>query len=59
MYEAVRVSDHHRAARALQLFEEEGCAMVRMSCEEHDRLAAGSQFVTHLTGRLAKLKLLA
>ncbi len=29
-----------------------------MTCEQHDQLAAGSQFVTHLTGRLlAKLKL--
>ena len=28
------------------------CKMVKMSCERHDELAAGSQFVTHLTGRL-------
>jgi len=29
-----------------------------MSCEQHDQMAAGSQFVTHLTGRLlAKLNL--
>ena len=26
--------------------------MVKMSCEKHDTLAAGSQFVTHLTGRI-------
>ena len=26
--------------------------MVSMDCEEHDRFAAGSQFVTHLTGRM-------
>ena len=26
--------------------------MVKMSCEQHDHFAAGSQFVTHLTGRL-------
>lgn len=32
--------------------------MVPMSCEHHDALAAGSQFVTHLTGRLlSKLNL--
>ena len=32
--------------------------MVRMDCEDHDRIAASSQFVTHLTGRLlAKLGL--
>ena len=57
-FEHVRVTDHHRAARFVSLFEDEGCKMVRMSCEEHDALAAGSQFVTHLTGRLlAKLDL--
>lgn len=54
----VRVSDFHRAARFLSLFEDEGCKMVPMSCEHHDALAAGSQFVTHLTGRLlSKLNL--
>jgi prephenate dehydrogenase len=52
VYEGVRVVDHRRAARFLSLFDEEGCNMVQMSCEEHDKLAAGSQFVTHLTGRL-------
>jgi len=32
--------------------------MVNMSCEQHDDMAAGSQFVTHLTGRLlSKLNL--
>ena len=32
--------------------------MVNLSCEQHDELAAGSQFVTHLTGRLlSKLNL--
>jgi aspartate/methionine/tyrosine aminotransferase len=32
--------------------------MVEMSCEMHDQAAAGSQFVTHLTGRmLAQLEL--
>ena len=58
VYEQVRVQDHHRAARMLALFEEEGCQMVKMSCETHDTVAAGSQFVTHLTGRmLARLGL--
>ena len=28
-----------------------GCRMVEMSCEEHDRYAAGSQFLTHTVGR--------
>ncbi|KAJ1639355.1 hypothetical protein T492DRAFT_623756 [Pavlovales sp. CCMP2436] len=32
--------------------------MTNLSCEEHDRMAAGSQFITHLTGRvLGKLNL--
>jgi len=32
--------------------------MEEMSCEEHDRHAAGSQFITHTIGRvLAQLKL--
>lgn len=36
----------------------QGCKMTNLTCEEHDRLAAGSQFVTHLTGRvLGKLNL--
>ncbi|CAA6665608.1 unnamed protein product [Spirodela intermedia] len=30
----------------------QGCRMVEMSCEEHDRHAAGSQFITHTIGRI-------
>ena len=51
-FDNVRITDFHRAARFLSLFENEGCKMVRMTCEEHDTQAAGSQFVTHLTGRI-------
>eukprot|EP00658_Telonema_sp_P-2_P067418 TRINITY_DN56331_c0_g1_i1.p1 TRINITY_DN56331_c0_g1~~TRINITY_DN56331_c0_g1_i1.p1 ORF type:complete len:787 (-),score=200.94 TRINITY_DN56331_c0_g1_i1:297-2657(-) len=51
MYEKVRIGDHHRTSRFLTLFEDKGCKMVPMPCETHDELAAGSQFVTHLTGR--------
>ncbi|KAF5959125.1 hypothetical protein HYC85_000334 [Camellia sinensis] len=29
-----------------------GCKLLEMSCEEHDRLAARSQFLTHTIGRL-------
>ncbi|KAG8464522.1 hypothetical protein KFE25_009890 [Diacronema lutheri] len=58
VYDAVRVRDRHRFCRFLALWEEQGCMMTNLSCEEHDRLAAGSQFVTHLTGRvLGKLAL--
>ena len=42
----------------LDIFSKEGGRMVEMSCAEHDWHAAGSQFVTHTTGRfLEKLKL--
>jgi arogenate dehydrogenase (NADP+) len=30
----------------------EGCRMVEMTCEEHDKLAASSQFITHTVGRM-------
>ncbi|XP_012573499.1 arogenate dehydrogenase 1, chloroplastic-like [Cicer arietinum] len=47
-----------RCDRFLDIFSEEGCRMVEMSCAEHDWHAAGSQFITHTTGRfLEKLKL--
>lgn len=35
-----------------QFFRDEGCNMVEMSCEEHDRQAASTQFVTHTVGRM-------
>lgn len=55
VYEAVRVSEGEQAkkcAQFLSVFEKEGCRMVEMSCEEHDRHAAGSQFITHTIGRV-------
>jgi len=47
--EAVRVD---RCNSLLEIFEMEGCRMVEMSCEEHDRQAASSQFITHTVGRM-------
>lgn len=41
-----------RCARLLGIFEAAGCRMVEMSCEEHDRQAASSQFITHTVGRM-------
>lgn len=35
-----------------QFFREEGCNMVEMTCEEHDRQAASTQFITHTVGRV-------
>ncbi|KAK9803249.1 hypothetical protein WJX73_009784 [Symbiochloris irregularis] len=56
MYDRVRISPHinnqQRMVHFLQFFEGEGCRMVEMSCEEHDRIAASTQFLTHTVGRV-------
>ncbi|XP_023732037.1 arogenate dehydrogenase 1, chloroplastic [Lactuca sativa] len=52
MYERVRVKDEALCSSFLAIFENEGCKMLEMSCEEHDRLAAQSQFLTHTIGRV-------
>lgn len=36
----------------IRIFEEAGCRMISMSCEEHDEHAAATQFITHTTGRM-------
>ncbi|KAF7830905.1 arogenate dehydrogenase 1, chloroplastic-like [Senna tora] len=51
MYEKVRVRDEATCSNFLHIFASEGCRMLEMSCEEHDRLAAKSQFITHTIGR--------
>ncbi|ERN19375.1 hypothetical protein AMTR_s00069p00134710 [Amborella trichopoda] len=62
VYEKVRIgSDEYKEDRCqkfLDIFAKEGCRMVEMSCSEHDRHAAESQFITHTVGRmLGKLEL--
>ncbi|KAF7154123.1 hypothetical protein RHSIM_Rhsim01G0055700 [Rhododendron simsii] len=62
VYEKVRIgTDESRVSRCekfLDIFAKEGCRMVEMSCADHDRHAAGTQFITHTMGRiLEKLKL--
>jgi len=52
MFERVRESRKDVCDLFLEVFEKERCRMIEMSCEDHDRFAAGSQFVTHLTGRI-------
>lgn len=56
VFDKVRVADDGDQAatcdRFLSIFEQEGCRMVEMSCAEHDRYAAGSQFITHTIGRV-------
>jgi arogenate dehydrogenase (NADP+) len=61
VYDKVRISSDRRSKSAdkfLDIFASEGCRMVEMTCAEHDRYAAGSQFITHTVGRvLGKLGL--
>lgn len=56
VYDKVRIGNEEdriiRVARFLDVFAKEGCRMVEMTCAEHDRHAAGSQFVTHTMGRV-------
>ncbi|GAB4832012.1 ATP-binding cassette transporter CGR1 [Ancistrocladus abbreviatus] len=58
MYDRVRIRDEGICSRFLKIFECEGCRMLEMSCKEHDKLAAKSQFVTHTIGRvLAEMRI--
>lgn len=56
VYDKVRIGEEgcriERCENLLRFFELEGCRMVEMSCEEHDRQAASSQFITHTVGRM-------
>ncbi|KAL6012897.1 Arogenate dehydrogenase 2, chloroplastic [Asimina triloba] len=60
VFEKVRIGNDelrsNRCSRFLNIFAQEGCKMIEMSCKEHDNYAAESQFMTHTVGRmLAKL----
>ncbi|XP_068665731.1 arogenate dehydrogenase 2, chloroplastic-like [Aristolochia californica] len=56
VFDKVRITENsvqeQKCRQFLSIFEQEGCRMVEMSCEEHDRHAAGSQFMTHTIGRI-------
>ncbi|KAH0661835.1 hypothetical protein KY290_030015 [Solanum tuberosum] len=52
MYDMVRIRDQPLCSSFLHIFSSEGCKMLEMTCEEHDRLAAQSQFLTHTIGRI-------
>ncbi|KAJ4978730.1 hypothetical protein NE237_009510 [Protea cynaroides] len=52
VFEKVRIRDQDVCSSFLQIFELEGCRMVEMTCEEHDKQAARSQFLTHTIGRI-------
>ncbi|XP_071929872.1 arogenate dehydrogenase 1, chloroplastic isoform X1 [Coffea arabica] len=57
MYEKVRIRNEAVCSGFLHIFASEliiaqGCKMLEMTCEEHDKLAAKSQFLTHTIGRV-------
>lgn len=52
VFERVRLNNARRCEDFLKWWERQGCRMVDMTCELHDEVSAGSQFVTHLTGRI-------
>ncbi|KAJ9692758.1 hypothetical protein PVL29_011714 [Vitis rotundifolia] len=56
MYDKVRIGNDDirisRCGRFLDVFAREGCRMVEMSCADHDKYAAESQFITHTMGRI-------
>ncbi|PIN00970.1 Arogenate dehydrogenase (NADP(+)) [Handroanthus impetiginosus] len=52
MYDKVRITNEAICSSFLQIFATEGCKMIEMTCEEHDRLSARSQFLTHTIGRV-------
>ena len=53
VYERVRVQrDPERCEAFIDIFRQQGCAMVEMSCADHDHYAASTQFITHTTGRM-------
>ncbi|XP_022845385.1 arogenate dehydrogenase 1, chloroplastic-like [Olea europaea var. sylvestris] len=52
MFDRVRIRNEVTCSSFLQIFESEGCRMMEMSCEDHDKLAAKSQFLTHAIGRV-------
>ncbi|KAK4489313.1 hypothetical protein RD792_005117 [Penstemon davidsonii] len=52
MCDKVRIRNEVTCSSFLQIFAAEGCKMMEMTCEEHDKLAARSQFLTHTVGRV-------
>eukprot|EP01083_Nonionella_stella_P075049 203779_1 len=52
VYHKTRIDNDDRCSRFLAFFETEGCRMINMPCSAHDAYSAGSQFITHFTGRI-------
>ena len=59
VYEKARITNEDsrisRCDKFLNVFAREGCEMVEMSSAEHDKYAAGSQFITHTVGRVLEM----
>ena len=52
VYNSVRISNTERVVEFLNIFKEQECIMTELTCDEHDKYSAKSQFITHLTGRI-------
>ena len=52
IYEKVRITNINLVNKFLKIFQNEGCKMIEMTCEQHDKYTAESQFITNLTGRI-------
>lgn len=62
VYDKVRVGDEDsrvsRCDKFLNIFAREGCKMIEMTCADHDRYAAETQFITHTVGRVLGMLML-
>ena len=59
VYDKIRITNETRCKQFLQIWKKEECNMIKMSCEQHDKYTAKSQFVTHFTSRIIEEQTLA
>ena len=53
VFEKVRLNQHYdKAEKIINFFRNKECKIVEITSEEHDKMAANTQFITHLTGRI-------
>lgn len=56
MFDRVRIGNEkdrkERVNKFVSFFENEGCTIMEMPCEEHDKKSASTQFITHTVGRI-------
>ena len=53
VYEPVRCNTKNRVSRFIKIFKQ--CNIYILSCEQHDKIVAETQFITHYIGRLLLL----